>query len=382
MRIAIARQPFADGLEITAVRPIIKLNLDDYTLSEKLKERLAGKAEGILIAGPPGSGKSTFAASLAEFYLNQGKIVKTMESPRDLDVPDEITQYSPLNKSFAKTSDILLLVRPDYTIFDEVRKTNDFEIFSDMRLAGVGMIGVMHSTAAVDAIQRFLGRIELGVIPHVVDTIVYIKDGEVRKVYNLSLTVRVPAGMTEQDLARPLVEVKDFESGKIEYEIYTYGEQTVVVPVKEERKAPIQKLAAQKILEEVKRFDRDAQVEFISDEKVLVKVENSKIPRIIGREGKVIKSLEDRLGISIDVQPLVESMGSQVSFEVGETGAYIIFVFKKNLSGKNANIYIESEYLFSATIGRSGQIKINKGSDLGKQILRAITGEKAIKVFI
>ena len=40
-----------------------------------------------------------------------------------------------------KTADILLLVRPDFTIYDELRKTKDFRIFADIRLAGVGMIG-------------------------------------------------------------------------------------------------------------------------------------------------------------------------------------------------------------------------------------------------
>ena len=35
-RIVITRPPFSDGWEITAVRPVKTLNLDDYKLSEKL----------------------------------------------------------------------------------------------------------------------------------------------------------------------------------------------------------------------------------------------------------------------------------------------------------------------------------------------------------
>ena len=336
----------------------------------------------LVIFGPPGSGKTAFAGSLANFYLKKGKIVKTMEQPRDLQVPPEITQYAPLDNSFVKTADILLLVRPDYTIFDEIRKTKDFEIFSDMRLAGIGMVGVVHASDPVDAVQRFIGRVDLGVIPHVIDTVIFIKAGQIEKIYSLNLTVKVPTGMTEADLARPLVEVKDFETGKVEYEIYTYGEQTAVIPVVEEKKSGLRKLAGDRIKSEIRKFDPDVDVEFLSENKVAVKVRNDVIPRLIGKDGQTIKELEDRLGISIEVQPLVESLGKQIKFDVNETGAYIVLSFDKRTFGKNANIYIENEYLFTATIGRKGEIKVSKDSDLGKELIRALTTKREIKVFI
>ena len=143
LRIAIARPPFSDGIEITAVRPIATVKLDDYKFADELKNRLSESTRGIMIAGPPGSGKSTLAQSVAEFLAGQEFIVKTMESPRDLQVPDNITQYAALEGDMAKTADILLLVRPDYTIYDELRKTSDFRTFADMRLAGVGMVGIV-----------------------------------------------------------------------------------------------------------------------------------------------------------------------------------------------------------------------------------------------
>ncbi len=381
-RIAITRPPFSDGLEVTIVRPVVSLRLEDYRLSEKLMERLKSKAEGILIAGPPGSGKTTFASSLAEFYWSQSKIVKTLESPRDLQVSPEITQYGPLEGDFENTAEILLLVRPDYTVFDEVRKTKDFQVFADMRLAGVGMIGVVHATDAIDAVQRFVGRVELGMIPHIIDTIIFIRYGEVINVFCLNLVVRVPSGMTEADLARPLVEVTDFETGKLEYEMYTFGEENVIVPVTEAapQVSGARKLAAERVLQEVRRFDPQAEVTFVSDNKAVLKVDSESIPLLIGKKGVTISKLEKSLGIHIDVEPATPTGGNEMRFKIAEIGNRIDLEFDKKSIGQVASVYVDNEYLFSATVGKKSQIRVSKESDLGKSLLHAIVRKKTIKI--
>ena len=379
-RIAIARPPFSDGLEVTIVRPIVKLSLEDYKLSDKLLQRLREEAAGILISGPPGSGKSTFAASLAEFYKNLGKVVKTLESPRDMQVSDEITQYAPLEGDFEKTADILLLVRPDYTIFDEVRKTKDFEIFSDLRLAGVGMVGVVHATNPIDAIQRFISRVDIGVLPHIVDTVIFIKDGEIKKVYELSLKVKVPTGMTQEDLARPVVEVRDFETGKLEYEIYTYGEENVIVPIEKEKVNVVKKLAEERVLMEIRKYDPRAIVEIIGN-KAVAKVDNRVIGRLIGKDGENISRIERRLGLRIEVLPKYYTLGKEVSYQISESGNSIDFIFEKSLAGEVVSFYIDGNFLFSAMVGKKGTIKISKESDIGKELLRAIYEKREIKVF-
>ena len=81
------------------------------------------------------------------------------------------------------------------------------------------MVGVVHATNPIDAIQRFLGRIEMGVIPQIIDTVFFIKNGFINRVLSLKMMVKVPSGMTEADLARPIVVVTDFETGKAAYEI-------------------------------------------------------------------------------------------------------------------------------------------------------------------
>ncbi|MCK4479845.1 MAG: Flp pilus assembly complex ATPase component TadA [Candidatus Lokiarchaeota archaeon] len=229
-RIVITRPPFSKDVEITAVRPLVSLKLSDYSIDSRLQNRLE-KAEGILVAGSPGAGKSTFSAALANYYLKQEKVIKTLESVRDLQVEPEITQYTKLEGSLENSADILLLVRPDFTIFDEVRTTKDFQIYSDFRLSGVGMVGVVHSSSAIDAIQRFIGRIELGMLPSILDTIIFIEGGDISKVFVLKMTVKVPHGFRDKDLARPVVEVRDFKNDRLEFEIYNFGNDVVVNPI-------------------------------------------------------------------------------------------------------------------------------------------------------
>ncbi|MDQ4057309.1 MAG: PINc/VapC family ATPase [Thermoproteota archaeon] len=385
-RIAITRPPFSDNLEITIVRPIVKLSLESYNATEKLIERLSEGSEGIVISGPPGSGKSTFASSLAEFYAKKGKIVKTFESPRDLQVPDEVTQYGPLEGSFEKAADILLLVRPDYTIFDEVRRAHDFGVFSDMRLAGVGMIGVVHASSSLDAIQRFIGRVDLGMIPHILDTIIFIKNGKIEKVHEVLLTVKVPTGMSEADLARPLVEVRDFETQVIEYEIYTYGEENVVVPISELKSVTqsdnvIKKLAESKIRDIIRRFDPDADINIISDNRVQVKVGKDVIARIIGKGGSTISELERMLGIKIDVEVKTPTLGKELDFEFTEAGSTVNILVDRSAIGKKVDIYIEDEFILNSQVGKKASIKTDKRSDNGKKIINALLAGNKISVF-
>jgi ATPase len=364
-RIAITRTPFSDGLEITMVKPVAKLTLDDYGLSEKLIARLSERAEGIIISGPPGSGKSTLASSLAEFYVSKQNIVKTLESPRDLQVVDEVTQYAPLEGSFEKAVDILLLVRPDYTIFDEIRRNQDFHVFADMKLAGVGMIGVVHASSPLDAVQRFIGKVELGMIPQILDTIIFMHGGMVRKVYDIRLTVRVPHGMTEADLARPLVEVRDFETNEVEYEIYTYGEENIVVPVKDleqktQEQNAIRKLAEERIRDVIRRFDPNADIFIVSEGRVKIKVHKDVIPRIIGKGGSTITEIENTLGIKIDVEMKTPALGREISFSVNESGAGLVFGVDDDVLGKKVDIYIEDEFICSNQVGKKSRIKIDK----------------------
>jgi ATPase len=357
-RIAITQPPFSDRMEITAVKPVKKLTLREYTISNQLLRRFE-KAEGILVSGSPGAGKSTFVQALAEFYNKKEKIVKTMEKPRDLQVSNEITQYTALRGSMARTADILLLTRPDFTVFDEMRKTEDFHVFSDMRLAGVGMVGVVHATDAIDAVQRFIGRIELGMIPQIIDTIVHIEDGDIGKVLNLDFSVKIPEGMTEPDLARPVIQAKDFDTGVCEFEIYTYGEQIVVVPVRKRR------VTKKKIMKNIDKFvGVDYELHQVSPTKGILYVSEEYIPEIIGRKGKNISEIEREVGMKLDVQPLQKKIHADIDF-TKKSGRISVSPRYKN---RDLTFFYKGEQLFSATVGKKGVIKLDLKSKLSSML--------------
>ncbi len=373
-RIAITRPPFSDAMEITAVRPIVKLTLDDYNISDKLRRRMEEKAEGILVSGSPGAGKSTFVQALAEYYASLNRIVKTMEKPRDLMLRDEITQYTALEGDMAKTGDILLLVRPDYTIFDEMRTTDDFRVFTDLRLAGVGMVGVVHATRAIDALQRFIGRVELGVIPQIVDTIIHISGGQIQQVLTLNYVVKVPSGMHEEDLARPVIEVRNLEEEKLLYEIYSFGEQIVVVPVGEEDKG-IYRLASMGLEEEMRKLFPGLRVKarVVGDNRAIIYVPPAAIASIIGKRGKRIADLEEMLGISLDVEPLGKEVKKErIAVEVEIKKKSIRLHVGSHLAHSKVSVFAGGTRLFDVTVSGQGYINLRKSTANGKKIIKAL----------
>ncbi|WP_435316980.1 PINc/VapC family ATPase [Haloarchaeobius sp. TZWSO28] len=404
-RIAVARPPFSDGIEITAVRPIAQTDMEDYEHSQELKDRILERQRGILISGSPGAGKSTFAQAVARFISDNDYSVKTMEKPRDLQVGPDITQYTELDGQMANTADALLMVRPDYTIYDEVRKTNDFEVFADMRLAGVGMIGVVHATRAIDALQRLVGRVELGMIPQVVDTVVYIEDGEIAKVYDVQTEVKVPHGLTEEDLARPVITINEFETGRPEYEIYTFNRQVVTVPLTDDdgkSDTGVDRIAKQEIEREIRSIARGhVSVDLKGQNRAVVYVEDDDISAVIGKGGGRITDVENRLGIDIDVRTHDENPNYRTGGSGGgggggqsqgsgqqDTGQLVtpeitsrhIVIPVDGHTGETVEVRADGDYLFTATVGRGGEVQVSRGSAIADELERAIDRKNTVTV--
>lgn len=314
-RIVIVYAPLSDGIEMTVVRPVKKMTIEEYNLDPELFDLLRNKAQGILISGAPGSWKSTFAGALIDVYHQDNHIIKTIESPRDLMLNDDIVQYSFTYGSHDEVRDILLLSRPDYTIYDEVRNKPDFELYKDLRLTGIWLVGVIHATKPIDSIQRFIGSVEMGIIPQVIDTVLFIDKGNVAEVLQLELTAKVPDGMLSEELARPVIVVSSFLQKKPLYEIYTFGEQVVVMPIQTDEKGNPKNPSKNQVVSEYAKegiqrklsqaLPCDFHIQIKGSELELYVPEYYK-GKVIGKGGAGINRLEKEIWLRIHVKTFAE----------------------------------------------------------------------------
>lgn len=414
MRIAIARCPFVDGMEITAVRPVVDVTLDDYAGTDGLTERLAGGRSGILIAGAPGVGKTTLAQNCATFLMENGVIVKTMEALRDMQVPDLISQYTALDGRMEATAEMVMLLRPDYVVYDELRRTEDFRVFADMRLAGVGMIGVLHAENVHAALLRFLSRVDFGTLPRVVDTIVIVEEGEIAHIYDLEFGLRVPESIPGDGVVTPIVTVVDAASGLAALEVFRYEGELVIMPLSVPVSAPERACARtepaarerapaapteersggrqieRELQREIGRFtDGPVEVRTLSDTKAVVYIDDKDVPAAIGKGGKNVASIVNRIGIGIDIRARSEEAAPAPSGAVEEIGdgAIRIRTDRRHLaiiapdqSGRIVDVFAGKEYLFTATVNENGEIHLARNSTIAQEMLKRFTDGEDIRM--
>jgi ATPase len=214
-------------------------------------------------------------------------------------------------------------------------------------------------------------------IPSVLDTVVFVERGEVGQVLELSITVKVPTGMIEADLARPVVEVRDFITKKILYEMYSYGEETVVVPISKTISKPrgLTRIAEDHVRSRIQKGLRKGEkvkVEAVTNGSVRVYASKNTIPHIIGKEGKHVQELESKLGVKIDVrddlEESVREKGEKKSYTLKETKQYFVFEFGRKTKGHNYSFFSGDEFVFDGIVGKKGQIKVAKKSELGERV--------------
>jgi ATPase len=239
----------------------------------------------------------------------------------------------------------------------------------------------VHATRPIDALQRFIGRVELGLIPQIIDTIVFIERGFISKVLVTEYVVKVPSGMTQEDLSRPVIVVKDFFTSVPVYEIYTFGDQIVVVPVsKKQEKRPIEAMAVDRITETIRDYlgTSNVKVSLKDDNRALIKVEEKYVPRLIGKKGVNIMELEKKIGIKLDVEPEAFSEEEDGKIEViPEIKNKIIYLDIKKRN-ENVRIYADNILILQARSSSKGIIRIKMSSDLGIAITKYIKEGKKL----
>ncbi|MCH8022582.1 MAG: ATPase, partial [Thaumarchaeota archaeon] len=155
-----------------------------------------------------------------------------------------------------------------------------------------------------------------------------------------------------------------------------------IIPVREEKsdEDSIKRLAKERIQQIIHNFDRNAEVDIISPKKAIIRVDKDSIARLIGKGGVMITEIEERLGIKLDVEAKIPSLGQDVNFEIVEKGNSVDIIFESRVIGNEVSIYIAQDYLLSAIIGRKSKVSISRSSEAGKKLVNALLSDKSIKV--
>jgi ATPase len=194
--------------------------------------------------------------------------------------------------------------------------------------------------------------------------------------------------MVEADLARPVIEIVDFESGRSEFEIYTYGDQVVVMPIEDgEESSPLKSLAERQVAYELGRFvNGPVHVTLEGESAATVYLPEKEIAGVIGREGRRISEIERIVGIKLNIQPLKartrratpQTQGKPAKVDMERRN--VIVRAGGDFSGQHVEVRVAGEPLFQGTVGRDGIIRVAKGSDEGKGLQDAFFASKRVTV--
>jgi ATPase len=167
----------------------------------------------------------------------------------------------------------------------------------------------------------------------------------------------------------------------------------VAEPVrKESEDRPGWKLTEKEIQREIGRYtDGFVDVQMTSDTKAVVYIDDKDVPAAIGKGGKNVSAIVNKIGIGIDIKPRSEFDRQQVQpkseeeFNLG--GGIKIQTDKKQLtiiatgeSGKIVDVFAGKEYLFTATVNDQGEINLAKNSSIAQEMIRRYTNNENIKL--
>jgi ATPase len=161
----------------------------------------------------------------------------------------------------------------------------------------------------------------------------------------------------------------------------------VIVPVtKRGEKAGIEKLAEDKIKDYFEKYDSNALVEILSENRVKVIVNEDCIASIIGRGGININEIEKFLKVHIDIvakdSELLSLTSHDLPFSFSESKTALLLTVDRGYTSMHVDIYTNDKFFTSVKIGKKGQIKILKRSDIGRNLLNATSSQNDIQLFL
>jgi ATPase len=183
--------------------------------------------------------------------------------------------------------------------------------------------------------------------------------------------------MVQEDLSRPVIQVKDTLTREELYEIYSFGEQIVVVPIEENE-------GTSQINEAKTELVRSTISEYLGYDQVVVSpkgkrkykvtIPESLRPKLLGRKGANISELEKSLGVSIDVVSEEDRARRSVAVEVKNRIIYLHCNEKNSL----VNIYVDDVMAIQGRTSSKGIIRIKVDSEAGINLEKAMKSGKTI----
>jgi ATPase len=112
------------------------------------------------------------------------------------------------------------------------------------------------------------------------------------------------------------------------------------------------------------------------EDRVVARVGNHSIAKLIGKKGRTIELIEKRLGIHISVEPKEATFKEGTDWRFEESGAFVNIKVNPELTGEQVDVYFGENYIFSPFVGKKGVIRVKKKSDLGRKVMGAIYSKR------
>jgi len=276
-RIAIAKPPFSDKLELIIRRLSFKPRFEVKPLSI-LMERIWNKSAGILVIGAPESGVLELAKILMNTYREKGGMVKVVEYGKMLGEVGDLTCYGLLEGDIEKTAEFLIQIKPDCVFLNDMSSSKDFKSFIKLRLAGITVIGIIYADDPLQVLKRFVSKLDLDLLTKTLNFLILAID-KILRIYELNMTIRAPTGRDPTHI-KPLVEIRNLPKGDVEYEIYSDGGKLIVEVEKLKERIKYLRERAEPLIKQIKSFDPDASIEFVSLDKVVFTINGDLIPKL------------------------------------------------------------------------------------------------------